>query len=242
MRVCVSLIERTAHVKIPTSHQFDDYRYSVERGRMVRDQLIVRGINNDRVLAAMSKTPRHLFVPPEVRSHAYEDGPLPIGAGQTISQPFIVALMTQLILPTPDDRVLEVGCGSGYQAAVLSEIVREVIGLERIGDLALQAEGLLRKLGYHNVSIHIRDGTEGYAEGAPFDAIIVSAAAPDAPVPLIAQLAEGGRLVVPVGDETGQVIERITRRHGRFEREQLIEVRFVPLIGKHGFKKGWGLE
>jgi protein-L-isoaspartate(D-aspartate) O-methyltransferase len=242
MRVCVSLIERMAHVKIPTGSQFDEYRFSVERARMVREQLAMRGINDERVLEAMGKTPRHLFVPPEVRAHAYDDGPLPIGAGQTISQPYIVALMTQLIQPTPNDRVLEVGCGSGYQAAVLAEIVREVIGLERIGDLALQTGRLLERLGYHNVAVHIRDGTEGYAEAAPYDAIIVSAAAPEAPEPLIAQLAEGGRLIVPVGDETGQVIERIRRRHGRIEREKLIEVRFVPLIGKHGFKKGWGWE
>jgi len=242
MRVCVSLIERTAHVRLPTGPQFNEYRFSVERARMVRDQLVARGINNDRVLVAMGRTPRHLFVPPETRAHAYDDGPLPIGAGQTISQPFIVALMTQLILPMPNDRVLEVGCGSGYQAAVLAEIVREVIGLERIGDLALQAEALLHKLGHANVDIHIRDGTEGYAPAAPYDAIIVSAAAPEAPEPLMGQLAEGGRLVVPVGDETGQVIERITRRHGRFERERMIEVRFVPLIGRYGFKKSWGWE
>lgn len=225
---------------LPTTPQFDEYRYSFERARMVRDQLATRGINNERVLDAMGRVPRHLFVPDEILARAYDDGPLPIGAGQTVSQPFIVALMTQLVLPVPTDRVLEVGSGSGYQMAVLAEIVREVIGLERIADMALHSGNLLRSLGYSNFSIHIRDGTEGYAEAAPYDAIIVSAAAPEAPEPLIAQLAEGGRLVVPVGDETGQVIERITRRRGQIEREQLIEVRFVPLIGKHGFKKGWG--
>ncbi len=227
-------------MSIPTNPQFEEYRYSVERAAMVRDQLAARGIVDERVLKAMGKVPRHMFVPEEARVHAYADGPLAIGAGQTISQPFIVALMTQLIQPKPTDRVLEVGCGSGYQMAVLAEIVGEVIGLERIGDLAIHSEMVLHSLGYHNLAVHIRDGTEGYLPQAPYDGIIVSAAAPDVPGPLVNQLAEGGRLVIPVGDETGQVIERVTRKRGRAMRERLIEVRFVPLIGKHGFRKGWG--
>lgn len=224
----------------PANSTPEDSRHALARERMVREQLTSRGIANELVLAAMRRVPRHLFVPEGARRHAYDDGPLPIGAGQTISQPYVVALMTQLIQPEPADRVLEVGVGSGYQLAILAEIVREAVGVERIGDLALQAEMTLKQLGYANAEVYIGDGTLGYPPAAPYDGIIVSAAAPEVPEPLIEQLAEGGRLVIPVGGEIGQVIERVTRVGGLAQYEQLIEVRFVPLIGRHGFKQGWG--
>jgi protein-L-isoaspartate(D-aspartate) O-methyltransferase len=232
--------DRATRMSLTTHSATQEEQYGLLRAQMVRDQIAPRGIVDPLVLAAMAKVPRHLFVPDEARRYAYDDGPLLIGAGQTISQPYIVALMTQLIQPGPEDRVLEVGVGSGYQMAVLAEIAREAVGIERIGDLACQAELLLRQLGYRNVAVHIGDGTLGYAPSAPYNGIIVSAAAPEVPEPLIAQLAEGGRLVIPVGDSVGQVIERITLVGGIPRRERLTDVRFVPLIGRHGFKRSWG--
>ncbi len=209
--------------------------FAEARARMVQQQLRRRGISDPRVLAAMGKVPRHLFVPSEVRHLAYEDGPLSIGAGQTISQPYIVALMTQLLNPQPEDHVLEIGVGSGYQTAILAELVKDVIGMERISELAEGARERLERLGYSNVTVLVGDGTLGYARAAPYDAILVAAAAPEVPEPLLMQLAVGGRLIIPVGSDFEQIIKRIRRTEEGFKTEDLTPVRFVPLIGKHGF-------
>jgi protein-L-isoaspartate(D-aspartate) O-methyltransferase len=173
-----------------------------------------------------------------VRDYAYADGAYPIGEGQTISQPYIVALMTQLLKVQPTDRVLEIGVGSGYQTAVLAELANEVIGVERIPALAQEAEARLHEMGYQNLAVHVGDGTEGFAQAAPYDAILAAAVAPTIPEPLIEQLADGGRLVIPVGDhDDDQYIERVYRRGKTLHIEKLTPVRFVRLIGKHGFEK-----
>jgi protein-L-isoaspartate(D-aspartate) O-methyltransferase len=209
------------------------------RADMVRQQIANRGITDVRVLEAMAAVPRHLFVPPEIRHLAYEDGPLPIGSRQTISQPYIVALMTQLLEPRPDDRVLEIGVGSGYQTAILAHLVKEVIGIERLPELAEAASEHLAQLGYQNVTIHVADGSLGYLPAAPYDGILVAAAAPRIPKPLLDQLADNGRLVIPVGDSFEQIIERARRKGGSLHIERLMPVRFVPLIGEHGFRESW---
>jgi protein-L-isoaspartate(D-aspartate) O-methyltransferase len=210
--------------------------YTRLRHRMVEEQLKRRGIANQRVLDAMREVPRHLFVAPPLRHLAYQDGPLPIGQGQTISQPYIVALMTQLLTLQGEENVLEVGVGSGYQTAILSLLAREVVGLERVPVLAEQAAETLDGLGYDNVTIHVGDGSQGLLDQAPFDAILVAAASPSVPAPLQSQLADGGRLVIPVDDGTGQMLERIQRKGGALHVEPLVPVRFVPLLGKHGFE------
>jgi protein-L-isoaspartate(D-aspartate) O-methyltransferase len=210
-------------------------RYASVREHMVKKQLIRRKIANPYVLEAMRKVPRHLFVPSEYRHMAYEDGPLSIGSRQTISQPYVVALMTELLALNRSDRVLEIGVGSGYQTAILAELVEEVIGIERINVLVNQARERLTALGYKNVTVIEADGTLGYPAKGPYDGILVAAAAPSVPQPLIDQLAEGGRLVIPVGDSANQVIQRIRRKEDQILVEKLIPVRFVPLIGEHGF-------
>jgi protein-L-isoaspartate(D-aspartate) O-methyltransferase len=201
------------------------------RKRMVQTQIRAMGVRDEKVLAAMSKVPRHLFVPEAYRPLAYADGPLPIGQGQTISQPYIVAFMTEALGLSPEDRVLEVGTGSGYQAAVLAEVVREVYTIEIIPELGNSATELLERLGYRNVNVRIGDGYLGWPEKAPFDAIIVTAAAGKIPEPLVAQLKDGGKLCIPVGP-TGSVqsLIRIIKRGERVEREDLLPVRFVPLV------------
>ena len=209
--------------------------YEALRERMVREQLIARGISDPRVLAAMRRVPRHAFVPPNLRDRAYDDGPLPIGGGQTISQPYIVAYMTQALALKPKDVVLEVGTGSGYQTAILCELARQVYSLERRPELAERARDVLTELGYHNVQIHVGDGTQGLPQFAPYDAILVTAAAPAIPAPLREQLAEGGRLVLPTGDRRQQVLRRVRRQGDRWTVEDLIAVVFVPLYGQHGF-------
>ncbi len=210
-------------------------RYAAARERMVKKQLVRRKIVNPHVLRAMQTVPRHLFVPSEYRHMAYEDGPLSIGSRQTISQPYVVALMTELLALNPTDRVLEIGVGSGYQTAVLAELVQEVVGIERINVLANQARERLASMGYKNVTVIESDGTLGYPSAAPYDGILVAAAAPSVPQPLVDQLAEGGRLVIPVGTSVNQVIQRIRRKEDQIHVEKLIPVRFVPLIGEHGF-------
>lgn len=211
--------------------------YEAERLRrlMVAEQLQARGIRDPRVLRAMLRVPRHRFVPPELAASAYEDGPLPIGQGQTISQPYMVALMTQCLELTGTERVLEVGTGSGYQSAVLAELCRWVYTVERIPELAARAERTLRELGYHNVSVRVGDGTLGWPEEAPFEGILVTAGAPEAPPALLEQLAEGGRLVIPVGTRYSQTLQRITRRGGRLEVEEFGPCVFVPLVGRQGW-------
>lgn len=207
-----------------------------ERNAMVRSQLVQRGITDSRVLDAMATVPRHLFVPPEARTHAYGDRALPISQGQTISQPYVVALMAQALRLRPGDRVLEVGAGSGYAAAVLSRLAGEVYTIERWPALAETAECSLHDLGYTNVHVFHGDGTAGLPAYAPFDAIVVSAAAPWVPRPLREQLGEGGRLVIPVGGRNEQLLLRLTRTDHRTQTERLGEVRFVPLIGEHAWE------
>jgi len=209
--------------------------YEKEREHMVESQLVRRGIKDKRVLDAMRRVPRHLFVPPDARGLAYSDGPLPIGQGQTISQPYIVALMTELLELTGQEKVLELGTGSGYQAAILSRLVGQVYSVERHTTLAEQAEQVLAQLGYDNVVISVGDGTLGWPEHSPYEAIIVTAAAPDVPQPLTDQLADGGRLVAPVGSRWSQVLAKVKRQGEALVREQLTAVAFVPLVGKYGW-------
>ena len=205
--------------------------FAAERARMVARQLRARGIADERVLDAMAAVPRERFVDGELTAHAYDDGPLPIGQGQTISQPYIVALMAELAAVGADDRVLEVGSGCGYMAAVLARLAARVVGIERHGGLARRARNHLEALGVDNAVIVEGDGTRGYAPQAPFDAIVVSAAAPRRPDALVAQLAPGGRLVAPVGERFGQVLERVVKRgDGTLDRSEHGMVAFVPLV------------
>lgn len=214
----------------------DDEHLATLRERMVREQIEARGVTDRRVLEAMRRVPRHLFVPPEYRDAAYSDGPLPIGHGQTISQPYIVAYMTALLHLKGDEKVLEIGTGSGYQAAVLAHLAREVHTVERIPALAERAAALLRRLGLTNVTVHQGDGSLGLPAFAPYDAILVTAAAPRVPPSLLDQLADGGRLVIPVGSHGLQHLERWRRVGDALRRQILDPVAFVPLIGE----EGWG--
>jgi protein-L-isoaspartate(D-aspartate) O-methyltransferase len=207
-----------------------------ERTTMVRKQLVDRGITNERVLDAMISVPRHLFVPTEVRTHAYQDRALPISEGQTISQPFIVALMAQSLELARSERVLEIGTGSGYAAAILSLLAAEVYTIERWPALAEAAQSRLCDLGYMNVHVFSGDGTAGLPAYAPFDGIAVAAAAPWVPRPLREQLGEGGRLVIPVGGRDEQLLLRLRRRGHASQIEKLSGVRFVPLIGAHAWE------
>ncbi len=206
------------------------------RERMVAQQLSARGIHDRRVLAAMERVPRHLFVPNLRRGAAYDDRALEIAHGQTISQPFMVATMTEALALRPDDRVLEIGTGSGYQTGVLAELAGEVYTVERDPELALEARELLEELGYGNVRYLVGDGTLGWPSQAPFDAILVTAGAPSVPRDLQAQLREGGRLVIPIGSRMEQELYRVTRRGQDFPMEWLTTCRFVPLVGE----EGWG--
>jgi protein-L-isoaspartate(D-aspartate) O-methyltransferase len=206
---------------------------------MVDSQLRSRGIVNQRVLAAMEKVPRHLFIAECMWDQAYQDIPLPIEEGQTISQPYMVALMTELLDINSGEKVLEIGTGSGYQAAVLAELGVQVYSIERIAQLAIHARRLLESLGYFRVAVRVGDGTYGWREESPFDAIIVTAGAPYIPAILLEQLSIGGRLVMPVGDHHNQTLTRIIRlseNTGDFKKEDLVECRFVDLIGAYGWK------
>lgn len=202
---------------------------------MVEDQLKIRGIADERVLAAMEKVPRHLFLPAELQPHAYEDCPLPIGEGQTISQPYIVALMTELLQVEPGDKVLEVGTGSGYQAAILTEIGAEVYTIEYIESLMEKAKERTEKAGYAGIHFLAGDGTIGWPEHAPYNGIVVTAGAPQIPQPLVDQLAEGGRLVLPIGGRFSQILVRITKVGGELRTEESCGCVFVPLLGKYGW-------
>lgn len=206
-----------------------------ERFRMVERQIIARGITNPRILAAMRQIPRHVFIPPPYDRSAYEDNPLPIGSGQTISQPYIVALMTELLNPGPGDRVLELGTGSGYQTAILAALAEHVITFERIPAVADLARSNLSRIGITNIELVVGDGTAGYLAGAPYNGILVTASTPRIPQPLIEQLAEGGRLVAPLGDRDIQELVRICRKGDRAIESRHGGVRFVPLIGMHGW-------
>lgn len=208
----------------------------LRRREMVERQLRKRGIRDERVLAAMLGVPRHEFIPAELAGEAYSDRPLPIGHGQTISQPFMVAAMAEALELSGGERVLEIGSGSGYQAAVLSILAREVHTVEMHEELAVASRERLRLLGYANVQVHLGDGTLGWPDEAPFEAIVVTAAAPDVPPPLPAQLAEGGRLIVPVGSADEQRLLRVEKRDHALSTRPLYHCRFVPLIGKFGWK------
>jgi protein-L-isoaspartate(D-aspartate) O-methyltransferase len=209
----------------------DDAAFGRARGRMVSEQIAARQVRDPRTLQAMRKVPRHLFVPAASASQAYEDYPLPIGHGQTISQPYIVAFMTEALGLKGGETVLEVGTGSGYQAAVLSEIAARVYTIEIVAALAEEARARLARLGYATVEVRAGDGYLGWPEKAPFDAITVTAAAPRIPEPLKEQLRDGGRLILPVGDESQELIV-VTRRGAAFEERRVLPVRFVPMTGK----------
>ncbi|OGP75907.1 MAG: protein-L-isoaspartate O-methyltransferase [Deltaproteobacteria bacterium RBG_16_50_11] len=206
------------------------------RLKMVEEQLISRGIKDPRVIAAMKKIPRHLFVEEALQNQAYSDHPLPIGEKQTISQPYMVALMTEALELKGTEKVLEIGAGSGYQTAVLAELAQKVFSIERIRPLAIKARKLLFELGYFNVEIKIFDGTYGWAEESPFDAIIVTAGSPEIPQPLLDQLAVGGRLVIPTGDAYVQDLIRLRKKEDGVHKEDLGGCRFVKLIGKYGWE------
>jgi protein-L-isoaspartate(D-aspartate) O-methyltransferase len=211
--------------------------FAVHRAEMIENQLRRRGIRDSCVLSAMAAVRREEFVPNEFRRRAYEDAPLPIGEGQTISQPYIVAAMTAALHLAGNERVLEIGTGCGYQAAILSRLSKIVFSIESHSELAAAAAARLERLGYTNVHVHCGDGTLGLPELAPFDAILVAAAAPAVPEPLRAQLAEGGRLILPVGDAENQELFYMERRGNSFETRTLEACRFVPLIGYHGWKE-----
>ena len=203
-----------------------------ERHRMVQEQLMPRGIHEERVLAAMAKVPREEFVPQEARPASYTDQPLPIGYGQTISQPFVVAFMTEQLQLKRDDRVLEIGTGSGYQAAILTELVAEVYTIEIIETLAKNAEATLERLGYKNVHVKVGDGYKGWPEHAPFDAVIVTCAPDHVPQPLVDQLKEGGRMIIPVGGFGDQELYLLEKKNGQLEQRAVLPVRFVPMAGE----------
>lgn len=211
--------------------------FTSAREWMVESQIQRRGVNDLLVLRAMRKVPRHRFVPQHLWDQAYNDYPLPIGEDQTISQPYIVAMMTEALELVGTEKVLEVGAGSGYQAAILGELAKEVYTIERIASLAHSAEQVLKSLGYENVHVVVADGTLGWPPNAPYDAIMVTAGAPQVPQPLVEQLALGGRLVIPVGDRYSQNLTRLRRTYqGELQTEYLGGCRFVKLIGEHGWK------
>ena len=217
---------------------WDDVKYARRREEMVRRQIEARSITDPAVLAAMRKVPRHLFVSEALRHKAYEDYPLPIGEQQTISQPFIVAEMSQALNLGPNDRVLEIGTGSGYQAAILAEIAYRVYTIERLHPLYIQARRLFDQLQYHNIVTRYTDGTTGWREQSPFDAIMVTAGAPHAPQTLIEQLAIGGRMVIPIGDQYAQDLIKITKDRQGVRQYSLGGCRFVKLIGEEGWGEG----
>ena len=211
--------------------------YATIRERMLREQLLARGIDDEGTLRAMREVPRHLFVDDAMWGRAYGDYPLPIASGQTISQPFIVALMTQALRLTGTERVLEIGTGSGYQAAVLSRICDKVFTVERIHTLLASARKIFDKLRYYNIVAKLDDGTLGWPENGPYDAIVVTAGGPVIPVPLIDQLADGGRLIMPVGNQDSQILQLLTRTGEATETANLECVRFVDLIGEHAWRR-----
>ncbi len=210
-------------------------RWLALRRRMVESQIRSRGVQDERVLQAMIAVPRERFVPPRNREHACEDRALPVDCGQTISQPFIVAYMTEQLAPAPTHRILEIGTGTGYQTAILARLCNHVYSVERIPSLTSAADALLAKLNVMNISLSIGDGTVGLPTAAPFDGIIVTAAGPKVPPSLIAQLAEDGRLIAPVGGASQQTIVRVVRRHGQTTETPLLACRFVKLVGKEGW-------
>jgi protein-L-isoaspartate(D-aspartate) O-methyltransferase len=228
---------RDSQANVPSQGGPGEDEFAAQRAEMIEKQLRRRGIIDSGVLAAMAAVRREEFVPNEFRARAYEDAPLPIGEGQTISQPYIVAVMTASLHLTGSERVLEIGTGCGYQAAILSHLAKIVFTIESRSQLAAAATARLDRLGYKNVHVHCGDGTLGLAEFAPFDAILVAAAAPVVPEPLRSQLAEDGRMILPVGDAENQELRLIERLGNSFNTRTLDSCRFVPLIGFHGWKE-----
>jgi protein-L-isoaspartate(D-aspartate) O-methyltransferase len=216
-------------------HLFD--ASAADRRRMIETQIRKRGVSSPRVLEAMAAVPRHEFVPLKFRNDAYSDKPLPIGEGQTISQPYMVGAMTEALELTGSDRVLEIGTGSGYQAAVLSLLVRQVITLENHTSLALAAQERLTNLGYPNVHVHNGDGSAGFLDAAPYDAILVTAGAPEIPQIFASQLREGGRLVIPVGDRENQELMQAQKKNGEIKSRVLFNCKFVLLLGRYGWSR-----
>jgi protein-L-isoaspartate(D-aspartate) O-methyltransferase len=206
--------------------------FAAQREHMVKEQLVMHGINGERVLAAVRKVPREEFVPEQFRAASYADQPLPIGYDQTISQPFIVAFMTEELRPQPQDRVLEIGTGSGYQAAILAELVAEVYSIEIIEPLAKTAEATLQRLGYQNVHVKVGDGYKGWPERAPFDAVIVTCAPDHIPQPLVDQLKDHGRMIIPVGPAGDQELYLLEKENGQLRQRSVTPVRFVPMTGE----------
>lgn len=207
------------------------------RDSMVENQLISRGIKDRRVLNAMRKIPRHLFMNESLWFKAYDDAAIPVGEGQTISQPYMVAIMTELLEMKGVEKVLEIGTGSGYQAAILAELSREVYTIERIQSLSDKAGEVIRNLGYENIHLNVGDGTLGWPEATPFDRILITAGSPDIPKPLLGQLSEGGVLLAPVGDRFSQQLVRVIKQKGEFLREYHTPCVFVPLLGEYGWKE-----
>ena len=207
------------------------------RRQMIEAQIRKRGVSSPRVLEAMAAVPRHEFVPDQFRADAYADKPLPIGEGQTISQPFMVAAMTEALELTGTERVLEIGTGSGYQAAVLSLLAREVFSVENHTSLALAAQERLTRLGYSNVHVHNGDGSAGFPDAAPYDAVLITAAAPAIPQVFASQLREGGRIVIPVGDQQDQILMQAKLEGGGWKTRELFSCRFVPLLGRYGWSR-----
>jgi protein-L-isoaspartate(D-aspartate) O-methyltransferase len=232
--MALSILPREGRGQTNATPAGEEDHFAAERRRMVKEQLSSSGygITNALVLAAMGKVPRHEFVPVELRHRAYDDGPLPIGYGQTISQPYIVAFMTEKLEPKPTDRVLEIGTGSGYQAAVLAELAGEVYTIEIVDALAQRAGADLKRLGYTNIHVRAGDGYQGWPEAAPFDAIIVTCAPEQVPQPLVEQLKDGGRMIIPIGPGWDQNLVLLHKQGGRMEKHAVLPVRFVPMTGK----------
>lgn len=216
----------------PIAHDF-----AWARDRMVQEQIIARGVTDARVVAALRKIPRHVFVDPGIVNRAYDDCALPIGEKQTLSQPYMAARMSEALALSGGEKVLEIGTGSGFQTALLAELCFNVFSVEKLRALSRRARALLDQLDYHNIALHVGDGTIGWSEHAPYDAIIVTAGAPQAPRPLLDQLAVGGRLVIPIGDEQSQTLTRLVRTRTSFKKEQLGECKFVKLLGKYGWRE-----
>lgn len=229
--------ERMKKIEKTVRFAGDRDAYEVARRRMVTDQIIKGGVKDAKVLDVMGKVPRHMFVSHGMENQAYLDRPLQIGFGQTISQPLIVAMMTELLALNGTEKILEIGTGSGYQAAILSALAKEVYSIERIKELSVKTRKVLYRMGYSNIFLKIGDGTLGWPEKAPFDAIIVTAGAPVIPENLMGQLADGGRMVVPVGGEDVQYLEFIRNVNGVFEKKTVTACRFVKLIGESGWKE-----
>lgn len=212
--------------------------YAALRKKMVDEQLLPRGIKDQRVIKAFYKVERHRFIPEDSRDSAYEDFPVPIGEGQTISQPYIVALMTEYLGLKGDEKVLEIGTGSGYQTAILAELAKEVYSVERFETLAKNSERLLKELGYANFKIKVGDGSLGWPEEAPFDRVIITAASPCLPQPLVEQLKDNGRMVLPLGESFSQALTMVEKQKNGFKSTQICGCVFVPLVGEYGWKNG----